>query len=260
MELGWHDTYALSKALGERLLTEAAAGHAKTTIVRPTIIESALRSPRPGWLEGIKVADPLILAFAARGLTHLPGDAANRIDIVPVDQVANACVVAAANPPLAETAAIAVASSARNPLAIGELADQIRTYFLANPLPGRNGKPIRIGRLKFVERRAALAPTVRRERLASALASAAVRSPVRIPQERMLRGNRTLAERVTRMVKIYGAYTELDTVFDDTCACRLAAEMHEDDRRELSFDTAEIDWDAYLQNVHLPQVRRLATS
>jgi len=260
MELGWHDTYALSKALGERLLTEAAAGRAKTTIVRPTIIESALRSPRPGWLEGIKVADPLILAFAARGLTHLPGDAANRIDIVPVDQVANACVVAAANPPLAETAAIAVASSARNPLAIGELADQIRTYFLANPLPGRNGKPIRIGRLKFVERRAALAPTVRRERLASALASAAVRSPVRIPQERMLRGNRTLAERVTRMVKIYGAYTELDTVFDDTCACRLAAEMHEDDRRELSFDTAEIDWDEYLQNVHLPQVRRLATS
>lgn len=256
--LGWPDTYALSKALGERLLTETAAGRTPVTIVRPTIIESALHAPRPGWLEGIKVADPLILAFAARGLTHLPGDASNRIDIVPVDHVANACVVAAAHPPQAGLGAIAVASSSRNPLAIGELADQIRTYFLAHPLTGRGGKPIKIGRLKFVERRAALAPTVRRERLAGALASAAMRSPIRLPQERMLRGNRTLAERVTRMVKIYGSYTELDCVFDDTNATRLRASLSREDQAALPFDTAEIDWDDYLQKVHLPEVRRLA--
>ncbi len=89
---GWPDTYALSKALGERLLVERSE---RTTIVRPSIIESAIRDPYPGWLEGIKVADPLILAYAAGGLTHLPGRAANRIDIVPVDYVANACVAAA---------------------------------------------------------------------------------------------------------------------------------------------------------------------
>jgi nucleoside-diphosphate-sugar epimerase len=260
LDLGWPDTYALSKALGERLLAERAAGRAKLTVVRPTIIESALRDPRPGWQEGIKVADPLILAYAARGLTHLPGDAENRIDIVPVDQVANACVAAAAHPPEVDERAIAVASSSRNPLAIGELAEQIRTYFLANPLPGRRGKPIKIGHLRFVERRAALAPTVRRERLAAALATAAIRSPVKLPQERMLRSNRSLSERVTRMVKIYGAYTELDCVFDDSNAQRLAASLHEDDREALAFDTARIDWDDYLQNVHLPQVRRLATA
>jgi alcohol-forming fatty acyl-CoA reductase len=259
-ELGWPDTYALSKALGEKVLTERAAGRAKVTIVRPTIIESALRTPRPGWLEGIKVADPLILAYAARGLTHLPGDAANRIDIVPVDQVANACVAAAAHPPENDLRSIAVASSSRNPLAIGELAEQIRTYFLAHPLPGRNGRPVKIGHLKFVERRAALAPTVRREKLAAGLATAAIRSPIRIPQERMLRGNRTLAERVTRMVKIYGAYTELDCVFDDANARRLGESLHEDDRALLAFDTAAIDWDDYLQTVHLPEVRRLATA
>jgi hypothetical protein len=82
---------------------------------------------------------------------------------------------------------------------------------------------------------------------------------VQIPQERLLRGNRALAERVTRMVKIYGAYTELDCAFDDSNARRLAAEMHEDDRDELSFDTAAIDWEDYLQRVHLPEVRKLAT-
>jgi fatty acyl-CoA reductase len=219
-----------------------------------------MHTPRPGWLEGIKVADPLILAYAARGLTHLVGDAANTIDIVPVDYVANACIASAAHPPEGELRRLAVASSARNPLAIGELAEQIRTYFLAHPLPGRGGKPIKIGHLKFVDWRAALRPTMRRERIASAMASAAMRSPVRIPQERMLRGNRTLAERVTRMVKIYGAYTELDCVFDDANARALAASLHEDDLAALPFDTAAIDWDDYLQNVHLPEVRRLATA
>jgi hypothetical protein len=62
------------------------------------------------------------------------------------------------------------------------------------------------------------------------------------------------------MVKIYGAYTELDCVFDDANACALADSLADTDRAELSFDTAAIDWDEYLQRIHLPQVRRLASS
>jgi nucleoside-diphosphate-sugar epimerase len=253
--LGWPDTYALSKALGERLVGRRSA---PTTVIRPTIIESALEMPAVGWLEGIKVADPLILAYASRGLTHLPGRAGNVIDIVPVDMVANACVVAAAHPPEDGLRTIAVASSARNPLSIGRLAEEIREYFLREPLIGRNGRPIRIGRLKFVDRKVALRRTIARERLAAAAARAAMASPVHLPQERMLRSARSLAERVTRMVKIYGAYTELDCVFDDANACRLAEMLPDADRAELSFDTAAIEWDHYLQEVHLPQVRRLA--
>ena len=255
IELGWPDTYALSKALGERLVAERSA---PTTVIRPTIIESALEMPSRGWIEGIKVADPLILAYASRGLTHLPGREANVIDIVPVDLVANACVVAAAHPPENGLRTIAVASSARNPLSIGRLAEEIREYFLREPLIGRNGAPIRIGRLKFVDRKVALRRTIARERLAAAAARAAMASPVHLPQERMLRSARSLAERVTRMVKIYGAYTELDCVFDDANACSLSDRLPEADRAELSFDTAAIEWDSYLQEVHLPQVRRLA--
>jgi thioester reductase-like protein len=257
MAQGWPDTYALSKALGERLLGEIST---RTTVIRPTIIESALRLPRPGWLEGIKVADPLILAYASRGLTHLPGRASNVIDIVPVDLVAHACVAAAAHPPERSMRTIAIGSSARRPLAIGELAEQIRRYFLQHPLTGRNGSPIRIGRLSFVDRRVALRRTITRERLAAAAARAAVSSPVRLPQERLLRSNRALAERVTRMVKIYGAYTELDCVFDDSNARELARTLSPSDRELLPFDTAAIDWDEYLQESHLPQVRRLAES
>jgi hypothetical protein len=78
-----------------------------------------------------------------------------------------------------------------DPLAIGELAFHIREYFRSNPLPGRSGRPVEIGELRFVDRREALRKTVRRERLASGLARLAIASPVRIPQERLLRGNRS---------------------------------------------------------------------
>jgi nucleoside-diphosphate-sugar epimerase len=53
--LGWSDAYGLSKALGERLLL--AERPRRLTIVRPSIVESALRAPYPGWLEDLKVAD-----------------------------------------------------------------------------------------------------------------------------------------------------------------------------------------------------------
>lgn len=251
---GWPDTYALSKALGERLLTERSE---LTTIVRPTIIESALRDPHPGWLEGIKVADPLILAYAARGLTHLPGRPENCIDIVPVDQVANACVAAASHPPQEQTRVLAIGSSARNPLTIGGLAQQIKRYFREQPLTGRNGTPIKIGDLKFVDGTVAVRKATRRERLADIAARAAMASPVALPQERLLRSNRSMAERVSRMVKIYGAYTELDVVFDDRNAQQLSHALAREGP-ELRFDTAAIDWDEYLQEVHLPRVRELA--
>ena len=255
MQAGWPDTYALTKALGELLLKERSE---RTTIVRPSIIESSLRDPRPGWLEGIKVADPLILAYAARGLTHLPGRASNLIDIVPVDQVANACVAAAAYPPSERHRTLAVVSGARNPLTLGELAAHTRAHFRAEPLRQRDGSEIEIGELQFVERKVALRKAKRRELAVSIAARAAASGVVPMATEKKLRRTATLAAQVTRMVKIYGPYTELHCTFDDSNAQALAAGMSDADRAALPFDTAEIDWEEYLQGIHLPEVHRMA--
>ena len=70
--LGWTDCYTFTKALGERVVEE----HAKTnrvSIVRPSIIESALVSPYPGWIEGFKMMEPLILAYGRGELPEMPG-------------------------------------------------------------------------------------------------------------------------------------------------------------------------------------------
>lgn len=250
---GWPDTYTLTKALGERALSEQAE---RLTIVRPTIIESALGKPHPGWLEGIKVADPLILAYAAGGLTHLPGRAENPIDIVPVDIVANACLAAAAYSPDGGPRTIAVGSSARNTLTLGELAARIKTHFREQPLRRRNGAAIEIGELRFVDRKVALRRTIRREGLAKAAARLGPGTPAATAKK--LKRNGKLAAQVTRMVKIYGPYTELSCRFDDTNARALASEMSLADREALPFDTAAFDWDEYLLGTHLPRVHQIA--
>jgi alcohol-forming fatty acyl-CoA reductase len=59
---GYHDTYTYTKSLGERLLC-AERSTIRTAIVRPAIIESALAEPTPGWLDGLRMADPLIVTY-----------------------------------------------------------------------------------------------------------------------------------------------------------------------------------------------------
>jgi nucleoside-diphosphate-sugar epimerase len=253
MAAGWPDTYALTKALGERELLGMTE---RITVVRPSIIESALSQPRPGWLHGLKVADPLILAYAAGGLTHLAGREDNLIDLVPVDCVANACVVAAANPSAAGARTLAIASTARNPLRIGELAQHIKAHFRREPLRRGGGSPMQIGDLAFVDRRVAIGRAARRERLARLAARAAI-GPV-AGSKRKLRATARQAGQITRMVKIYAPYTELDCVFDDANARALAAAASEADRADLPFDTAAIEWRQYLEGIHLPAVGRLA--
>jgi len=61
--LGWNDVYTLTKWLGEQLLLRELP-RGSLTVLRPSIIESTLEEPVPGWIEGIKVADIIIMAYA----------------------------------------------------------------------------------------------------------------------------------------------------------------------------------------------------
>jgi alcohol-forming fatty acyl-CoA reductase len=70
--LGWPDVYTLTKALGERAAEEIAAGDLPLSIVRPSIVESALAWPYPGWIEGFKMAEPIILAYGRGALPEFP--------------------------------------------------------------------------------------------------------------------------------------------------------------------------------------------
>lgn len=90
---GWVNTYTYSKSLGEQII--AAEAGLECTIVRPAIVESALRFPFPGWIEGGRTAAPLVL-MALGGLKDWPIREDIPLEVVPVDLVASAILVVAA--------------------------------------------------------------------------------------------------------------------------------------------------------------------
>ena len=96
--LGWTDVYTFTKALGERVVTDLGAD-IEVSIVRPAIVESSWKHPYPGWIEGFKMAEPLILAYGRGELPEFPASADALLDIVPCDYVVNAILAAAPRTP-----------------------------------------------------------------------------------------------------------------------------------------------------------------
>jgi long-chain acyl-CoA synthetase len=82
---GWPNTYTYTKALGEQVI--AGTDDLQYAIARPSVVESALRYPFPGWNEGFTTSAPL--AFAGiKGQRMVPAGSKTILDIVPVDLVA----------------------------------------------------------------------------------------------------------------------------------------------------------------------------
>ena len=48
-------------------------GDIPVTIVRPSIIESALAEPKPGWIRRFRMAEPVIISYARGLLNDFPG-------------------------------------------------------------------------------------------------------------------------------------------------------------------------------------------
>src|SRR6185437_16899724 len=115
LSLGWPDAYPFTKALGERALVEQWEGKVPITFVRPSIIESAVAEPRPGWIRGFRMAEPIIVSYARGLLSEFPGVPEGIIDVIPVDLVVAAILaVAAQGPEPGRPKVYQVASGVRN--------------------------------------------------------------------------------------------------------------------------------------------------
>jgi long-chain acyl-CoA synthetase len=90
---GWPNIYTYAKALGEQLV--AAETGMVRSIVRPSIVESAMNYPFPGWNEGFTTTAPIIF-MALKGQRQIPANQKLILDITPVDQVAAVMLAVAA--------------------------------------------------------------------------------------------------------------------------------------------------------------------
>ena len=256
--LGWPDVYTFTKALTEMALDDLA-GDNPLAIVRPSIVESALQRPFPGWIEGFRMAEPVILAYGRGALPDFPGIPEGALDVIPVDLVVNAILAVAAAPP-ERRRVYHVSSGARNPLRFRNLYELTREYFQRDPLPERGRGTFKVPVWRFAGAHA----LNKRMRTAERAIEAAERGVLRLPRGTFAREAARRVDRVRgrldfvkRYAGLYGAYTDAAVVYTDERARALHETLEGSDREEFGFDPTSFTWRYYLQDVHLPSITAL---
>ncbi|KAL1454361.1 hypothetical protein WDU94_010630 [Cyamophila willieti] len=90
----WPNTYTFTKALAEDVITKEAIG-LPIAVFRPAVIISTYREPVRGWIDNVYGPVGMMVGIGSGVLhTHLV-DLDNLVDMVPVDLVINAIIVAA---------------------------------------------------------------------------------------------------------------------------------------------------------------------
>ena len=255
--LGWTDSYTFTKALGERVV-EAYAGTAPVSIIRPSIIESSLRRPYPGWIEGFKMAEPLILAYGRGELPEFPAAGDTIVDIVPVDHVVAAIVaVLARSPEPGQPRWFHVSSGARKPLTFIRLHNIVRDYFDGHPFEVGDRGAARLPDWRFPGAQAVerlLVTSERAHKIADYLVAHAPRGDrTRAVAQRLGRQQRKL-EFLRRYLDLYREYAQAELRFSDSATRALFEGLNPADRDVFAFDTSVIDWEHYLGEVHCPSV------
>ncbi|MDO8654801.1 MAG: fatty acyl-CoA reductase [Undibacterium sp.] len=252
---GWNDTYTFTKWIGEQIVCRELQGKS-LTIVRPSIIESTLREPTPGWIEGVKVGDALILAYARGKTNFFPAKTDEIVDLIPADLVANSIILsmteALAHP--GQRRIYQCCSGSSNPIILGNLIDIIQTaskrdwraydkLFYNKP-----GKDFRcVSRPSFLATMSVL-------KLALGAVSWARKCVGMNPSFTMLESFNT----THNLAVVFSFYTSPSYTFQNKQLQELENRMGEFDRRMFSIDPRLINWKNYMGNIHLAGLNRFA--
>ncbi|MFN2383524.1 MAG: AMP-binding protein [Gemmatimonadota bacterium] len=261
-ERGWNDTYTYTKALGEQMVLRAR-GTMPTVIARPAIIESSLAEPSPGWLDGLRMADPLIAAIGKGRLRELPLDPAVTLDLVPVDMVVNTML--ASIPAIAESGGVQVyqiATGSRNPVTLGRLHELIVAYFIANPMLDKAGEPIRVKPLTFPGKEAfrrryrrRAFPLARTEKLLERFSALPGLDQPAQKARRRLAATRAAIDKLFYYGELYEPYLNLDCRFEVANTMRLFEGLSADERRRYPFDVTRLNWRHYI-HIHIAGIKK----
>lgn len=259
--LGWPNTYTYTKSLAESLLVRRF-NRLPFTIVRPSIVESAIEHPFPGWNESFNGSAPLAYVMGT-WFRAIPARPTAAFDVIPVDMVAQAMTTAAALLLEGRAARVYhVGSSHRNQCSVGRAAELIvlahRKYYRAS---GRT----RTERLWKSRCDSVLVEPddpfcVQNTR---ALAQTVLEAIDLLPDKliRKLRGMRQrtldIDDRLASIEKLVGLY--LPFMYEGHYVFEANGLKHDlPIEREWRFEPERIDWRTYWLDVHVPGLRRWA--
>lgn len=204
----------------------------------------------------MKVADAIILAYAREKVTVFPGKRSGIIDVIPVDLVANAIILAVAEalgePP--RTRVYQCCSGSSNPVSLGEFIDHLMAEAKTNYATYERlfyRQPVK----PFVAvSRALFDALVGGARIPLALARRTMRM---LGQDRELKVLRNL-DTTRSLATIFGFYTAPDYIFRNDDLLALASRVGEVDKVLFPVDARQIDWAVYLRKIHLAGLNRYA--
>jgi HAD superfamily hydrolase (TIGR01490 family) len=254
--VGWPDAYAFTKALGEQALTDEKR-NIPVSIVRPSIIESALAEPKPGWIRGFRMAEPVILSYARGMLKEFPGVPEGTIDVIPVDIVVAAIIAVSALGPDRAPDITQVASGGINPLSYRTLVDNVRDWFTQHPIYDSEGQPIIVPDWNFPGRGRVQTQLKRAQSLTNRAEKTLQSLPLRGTQAKWaakLEERKGEIERALEYVELYGLYTECEAIYQVDNLMSIWNTLDAKDRDDFCFDPRAVDWPEYIHNIHLPSI------
>ncbi len=254
--LGWNDTYTFTKWIGEQLLLRDR-GSIPLTIFRPAIIESSYEEPAPGWIDGLRMADPMLIGYGKGKLNEFPGRPEIPLDLIPADFVANGMI---ATLPVGDhrpegVALYQCASSACKPLLLSSLSRYLQRAYKKRPMLVDGQRLTYRVPFLLVPTARFLKQLARKQKYITWLRKFFEKFHSGRRRVRKYNGMLRQLEQLAYFAKIYTPYTHLDCRFVVDALDAVAETLHPDDRAEFPFDVKAIDWEDYIVNRHIPGVR-----
>jgi long-chain acyl-CoA synthetase len=256
LELGWPNTYTLTKGLAESLIAKHGAG-LPIAIVRPAIVETSVEKPFIGWNEGINTSASLSYLLGTY-FRQLPSSERKRLDLIPVDAVCQGMtLIAAAIVQRRNDVVYQLASSVTNP------CDMRRSIELTS-LAHRKHYRAQEGLEAWLRLRLDAIPVSkeRYQRMSAPAQRTIIKSiqrmmaPFPLRMKPLVKAERSL-EKVEKLIELFEPFillNEHDFVAENVE--KLAFALVPEERETFGYNTHSIDWWDFWINVHVPALRR----
>ncbi|KAL3828426.1 hypothetical protein ACJIZ3_017228 [Penstemon smallii] len=254
---GWHNAYHLTKAMAEMVLNEIR-GDVPLLIIRPTVIESCYKDPFPGWIQGNRMFDPVIISYGKGQLPAFLGDPEGHMDIIPVDMVASTTIAAMAKHGMVhkpELNVYHVASSHVNPLKYSEFFDTVYEYFNANPLVDSESSSV--AKIEYFDNFNDFSKYTReklshRNGMEHELVGLGD-DKVTVKFQNRCKAKVAYAEQLCKMYEFIGFFR---AKFHTGNSRKLIEEMSIEEQLNFDVDAMNIDWRKYFKEIHIPGLRK----
>jgi thioester reductase-like protein len=255
-ELGWPNTYTLTKSLAESLIAKRGAG-LPVAVVRPAIVETSVAKPFLGWNEGINTSASLSYLLGTY-FRQLPSNESKRLDIIPVDSVCDGMtLIAAAVMERHHDQMYQLATSVTNPCDMGR---SIELTSLAHRKHYRAQEGLESWlRLRFD---AIPVSKTRYNRMSAPAQKAIVKSiqrimsPLPLKKAPLVKTERSL-ERLEKLIELFEPFILLNQHdFAAENIEKLSYALVPEERHTFAYNTRSLDWWDYWINVHIPALRR----